>query len=139
MLNKQFRSISSLLKLFLEEQENKLEQEQKLNNQSKFYQRFFDSLRGNDSILSFNYTNTLTTLYNPKSRINYIHGNIRSGDMIFGFAPKQKDYQFLLEQDNEGVLENIKQRRYKLTDNEESLIEFMTMQGKQGFLFWGIR
>jgi len=125
-LNLEFKIITDYLELYLDSENKK---ERKLIP-------FFTSHFSNNkyaAIINLNYTNTIE-LYNPKSKIIYLHGKLfdKANPIIFGNGTNDDDYNFLLNLNNDEYLSFIKNSRYYAQSDLKNLLsqidEFSNME-----------
>lgn len=91
--------------------------------------RYLENLsKVNDTVLlDFNYTNT-TNLYRGKNiSINHIHGSLKNPkNIIFGYGDEMdKDYQELIDKNENELLRNSKSVKYLETSNYRKLLQFI--------------
>lgn len=97
-------------------------------NQIHSERRYRDNLTPrNIMLLSFNYTATVTKYSRPIDKINYIHGNLDNPEkIIFGYGDElDKDYQELLDRNDNELLNYAKSVKYLETRNYRNLLEFL--------------
>lgn len=78
-------------------------------------------------MLSFNYTGTARLYVNVNLTYNYIHGELNNPkNIIFGYGDElDKDYQEILDMNNNELLKNIKSVKYLETRHYRELLEFI--------------
>lgn len=88
-------------------------------------------------LLSFNYTKT-ASLYrnNNKTLVNNIHGSLKNPEsIIFGYGDElDKDYQNILDQNENELLRYVKSVKYLEADNYRSLLEFIELEPFQVYI-----
>lgn len=78
-------------------------------------------------LLSFNYTHTAQLYGNFNLTLNYIHGDLNHPkNIIFGYGDElDKDFQDILEMNDNELLSNVKSVKYLETGNYRKLLEFI--------------
>ena len=78
-------------------------------------------------LLSFNYTPTAEMYLDETTHINYIHGSLdKPKEMIFGYGDEMdKDFQALIDRNENALLENSKSIKYLETSHYRKLLEFI--------------
>ena len=78
-------------------------------------------------LLSFNYTATAKMYGNFNLDFNYIHGELeRPKNIIFGYGDElDKDYQGILDRNNNELLKNVKSVKYLETRHYHDMLEFL--------------
>ena len=78
-------------------------------------------------LLSFNYTPTAEMYLNETTHINYIHGSLdKPKEMIFGYGDEMdKDFQALIDRDENALLDNSKSIKYLETSHYRDLLSFI--------------
>ena len=78
-------------------------------------------------LLSFNYTATAKMYGNFNLDFNYIHGELeRPKNIIFGYGDElDKDYQDILDRNDNELLKNVKSVRYLETRHYKEMLEFL--------------
>lgn len=78
-------------------------------------------------LLSFNYTNTASYYGNDCTMHNYIHGELEHPEnIIFGYGDElDKNYQAILDKNDNAFLKNVKSVRYLETKHYHDLLEFL--------------
>lgn len=107
----------------LEEIHNNIEQELKLRPERIM-------------LLSFNYTATARMYGNFNFEFNYIHGDLKHPEnIIFGYGDElDKDYQAILEMNDNELLKHVKSVKYLETRNYHDLLEFLMSAPFQVFI-----
>lgn len=87
-------------------------------------------------LLSFNYTRTARQYRNFNFVYNYIHGELDTPEnIIFGYGDElDKDYQNILDQNNNNLLKNIKSVKYLETNHYRQMLELMQSAPFQVFI-----
>ena len=129
-LNTELTEIKEYLKEYLDSIEIKSNEE--ING---FFNtiKIFDNLDYNIFIINFNYTDTIEHYFsefteggtNLKSvKINYIHGNLREDNIIFGYGnDKHKEYQKIKDLEENKFLENFKTFAYLKNNNYNKIYD----------------
>ena len=78
-------------------------------------------------VLSFNYTDTARKYIAPNIIHNYIHGDLEHPEnIIFGYGDElDKNYQDILDKNNNEFLRNVKSVKYLETRHYHELLEFL--------------
>lgn len=78
-------------------------------------------------LLNFNYTSTVNQYMDYDDTINYIHGDLEHPEkIIFGYGDElDKDYQELLDRNDNELLNYAKSVKYLETRNYRNLLEFL--------------
>ena len=78
-------------------------------------------------LLSFNYTPTARLYGNFNLDFNYIHGELEHPEkIIFGYGDElDKDYQNILDKNDNELLNNVKSVKYLETGNYHKMLEFL--------------
>lgn len=78
-------------------------------------------------LLSFNYTATAKMYNHEKIKHNYIHGELEQPkNIIFGYGDElDKDYQGILDRNNNELLKNVKSVKYLETRHYKDMLEFL--------------
>lgn len=78
-------------------------------------------------LLSFNYTRTAEMYLDETTHINYIHGSLdKPNEMIFGYGDEMdKDFQALIDRNENALLENSKSIKYLETSHYRNLLNFI--------------
>lgn len=78
-------------------------------------------------LLSFNYTNTARLYGNLSTSHNYIHGELTiPQDIIFGYGDElDKDYQDILDKNDNELLRNVKSVKYLDTGHYRDMLKFI--------------
>lgn len=86
----------------------------------------FDSVE-DTMLLSFNYTRTAEMYLDETTHINYIHGSLdKPKEMIFGYGDEMdKDFQALIDRNENALLENSKSIKYLETSHYRDLLSFI--------------
>lgn len=86
----------------------------------------FDSVE-DTMLLSFNYTPTAEMYLDETTHINYIHGSLdKPKEMIFGYGDEMdKDFQALIDRNENALLENSKSIKYLETSHYRDLLSFI--------------
>ena len=107
----------------LEEIHNNIEQELKLRPERIM-------------LLSFNYTATARMYGNFNFEFNYIHGDLKHPEnIIFGYGDElDKDYQTILDMNDNELLKHVKSVKYLETRNYHDLLEFLMSAPFQVFI-----
>lgn len=81
----------------------------------------------NTLLLSFNYTPTAEMYLDDTTHINYIHGSLnKPKEMIFGYGDEMdKDFQDLIDRNENALLENSKSIKYLETSHYRDLLSFI--------------
>lgn len=118
-LNQEFEQIKEHLINYLIEEQTKFIAMPEIED---FFRKFNYE---QTTILNFNYTNTVQQYLNEFKKINHIqiHGELQNNDnpIVFGFAAKDDDSKYLIDQDDNNLMKNIKKINYKLSNNENKL------------------
>ena len=87
-------------------------------------------------LLSFNYTGTVRMYNNFNITHNYIHGEIaKPNNIIFGYGDElDKNYQDILDKNDNELLRNVKSVRYLETRNYHEMLEFIQSAPFQIFI-----
>lgn len=87
-------------------------------------------------LLSFNYTETARLYANPNLTHNYIHGELdKPQNIIFGYGDElDKDYQGILDMNNNELLKNVKSVKYLETKHYREMLEFIQAAPFQVFI-----
>lgn len=87
-------------------------------------------------LLSFNYTNTARIYQNFNITYNYIHGELGNPkNIIFGYGDElDKDYQDILDKNDNTLLKNVKSVKYLETRHYRELLEFLQSAPFQVFI-----
>jgi hypothetical protein len=95
------------------------------------YKEMFNLIDSRETtILNFNYTDTLNSLYSgeiDESRIIHIHGELLNykNPMIFGYAANDEESRELIDKNDNEYMRYIKKHLYKRTNNEELLTNYL--------------
>lgn len=83
----------------------------------------------NIMLLNFNYTSTVNQYMDYNDTINYIHGDLEHPEkIIFGYGDElDKDYQELLDRNDNELLNYAKSVKYLETRNYRNLLEFLNL------------
>ena len=78
-------------------------------------------------LLCFNYTETAKMYVDDNITLNYIHGELEHPvHIIFGYGDElDKDYQGILEKNDNELLKNVKSVKYLETRNYHNMLEFL--------------
>ena len=78
-------------------------------------------------LLSFNYTGTVRMYNNFNIAHNYIHGELaKPNNIIFGYGDElDKNYQDILDKNDNELLRNVKSIRYLETRNYHKMLDFL--------------
>ena len=78
-------------------------------------------------LLSFNYTGTVRMYNNFNITHNYIHGELaKPNNIIFGYGDElDKNYQDILDKNDNELLRNVKSVRYLETRNYHKMLDFL--------------
>lgn len=81
----------------------------------------------NVMILNFNYTSTVKKYTEVSTTINFIHGSLENPkNIIFGYGDEMdKDYQELIDKNENELLRNSKSVKYLETSNCRKLLQFI--------------
>lgn len=88
-------------------------------------------------LLSFNYTGTVKKYEQYGGLVvNYIHGDlVHPEHIIFGYGDElDKDYQVILEMNNNEMLKNVKSIKYLETNNYHRMLDFLMAAPFQVFI-----
>ena len=82
---------------------------------------------GRIMLLSFNYTATAKMYGNFNLEFNYIHGDLEHPkNIIFGYGDElDKDYQDILDKQDNELLKNVKSVKYLETKNYHKMLDFL--------------
>ena len=144
-LNKDFGDIKRKLSEFLKKRNdiisNDNDYRDKLNKDivDKLKTIISEANTGEILLLNFNYTNTISELYNISNATeNQIHGRINDSDnqMIVGYGDEISEESSDIEKLNENAfLENVKSIKYVETDNYSDLLKFIEKDKYEVFVF----
>lgn len=78
-------------------------------------------------LLSFNYTATVNNYAECNDRVNHVHGDLEHPEkIIFGYGDElDKDYQEILDRNDNELLNNAKSVKYLETRSYRNLLEFL--------------
>lgn len=119
-LNRDFKTLTDWLCLYLEHEEKRFEFVEN-------YQSIFEMLNGKQSVvLNFNYTNTVRKYldnFDNDLELIHIHGELNNefNPIIFGYAAGNEESKKLLIENDNNYVRNIKKFNYLFTRNEEIL------------------
>ena len=87
-------------------------------------------------LLSFNYTGTVRMYNNFNITHNYIHGELaKPNNIIFGYGDElDKNYQDILDKNDNELLRNVKSVRYLETRNYHEMLDFIQTAPFQVFI-----
>ena len=100
----------------------------KFRHNSEVLNKSFPGRPKHIMLLSFNYTSTVDKYENNNTiTCNYIHGRLdQPENIIFGYGDElDKDYQDILDRNNNELLRNIKSVKYLETRRYHDLLEFL--------------
>lgn len=100
---------------------------------SSFQELFKLSDSNQCAIMNFNYTNTLSTyLKNSKSELINVHGQNmdKNNPIIFGYGAVEAENRKLIDNGDNGFVENIKQSDYGINGGFNKMINFLNANNK---------
>lgn len=124
-LNSDFEYIRRSL---LEYLKNEIKSVTPIESYSELFKEFFSQ---STTVLNFNYTNTIQSIYTRQLPVKYktihIHGEIRNlnNPIIFGYAATNEQSRTLIEEDKNENMRFIKKNLYKRTSNEYQLTNYL--------------
>lgn len=121
-LNSEFDFIRKELTKYLKTIE--IKKNDKIINFFKTFSRAYKDIY----FINFNYTNTIEYYLDvfefPKTKVNYIHGNLENDNIIFGYGNDQnEDYQELKKLEIDEFLEHFKTFEYLRDNNYQNIFE----------------
>lgn len=101
-----------------------------------YYDKREKLIPGRIMLLSFNYTDTARKYGNFNITHNYIHGELDDpNNIIFGYGDElDKDYQSLLDMNDNELLKNVKSVKYLETKHYREMLEFIQAAPFQVFI-----
>lgn len=127
-LNNEFKYLKSELLLylkFLDINKGNISKE----NIGKFNQIFLlDELEENKLYINFNYTNTISTIYDINKNLIHIHGKIDLNleDVFFGYGNERTEkYKYINNKGGTLQTEFLKSNLYTLNDNKNKILEYI--------------